>query len=152
MKTKVDKKVIQLHQSWGDIPDWTYDALLALMQSLRIADVMTYEHCLRVGESSRRLARDMGLNEYEQKVAHVSGMLHDIGKIGIDKLVLHKPSRLTEAEQMMMKHHPILSEEVVAPLAAKNTFLRTLWAAFEDIMNVSMVVAIPIIWSAIRFH
>ena len=34
------------------------------------------------------------------------GMLHDIGKIGIDDKILNKPGKLTEEEWIVMKKHP----------------------------------------------
>lgn len=102
---------------WGDIPDWLYSAAEALMRSLKNADPETYAHCMRVGELSRKLAREAGLNEYEQKVAHISGMFHDIGKIGVDKAIINKPGRLTPEEKAKMDDHPLLSVEIITPLA-----------------------------------
>ncbi len=74
--------------SWGDIPDWSYESVRSLLEALKAVEPSTYYHCLRVGEYSRKLAADIGLNEYEQKQAEFSGLLHDIGKIGIDRNVL----------------------------------------------------------------
>lgn len=102
--------------SWGDIPDWAYESVGALLQSLNSVEPSTYQHCLRVGEYARKLAKESGLNEYEQKVAEFSGLLHDIGKIGIDKDILLKPSRLDPKEIDIMKSHSIISEQIVKPL------------------------------------
>lgn len=112
--------------SWGDVPDWAYESVKALLQSLNAVEPTTYQHCLRVGEYSRKLATEMGLNEYEQKVAEFSGMLHDIGKIGIDKNILLKPSKLDPKEIDIIKSHSILSEEIVAPLATHPFFKQIL--------------------------
>jgi len=108
--------------SWGDIPSWAYDATEALMQSLKVVDPGTYAHCLRVGEMSRKLARDAGLNEYEQKMAEFSGIFHDIGKLGIDPEIIGKPGKLDPREMDIMKSHPIMSEQIVRPLATNGFF------------------------------
>lgn len=108
--------------SWGDVPDWAYEAVKALLQSLNAVEPSTYQHCLRVGEYSRKLAAEMGLNEYEQKLSEFSGMLHDIGKIGIDKNILLKPSKLDPKELDIIKSHSLLSEEIVSPLASHPFF------------------------------
>jgi HD-GYP domain-containing protein (c-di-GMP phosphodiesterase class II) len=58
----------------------------------------------------------MGLSEYEQLVAEFSGLLHDIGKMGIDLEVLHKPAKLSDEEYQLVMSHPVLSERILAPL------------------------------------
>jgi putative nucleotidyltransferase with HDIG domain len=115
---------------WGDIPSWAYDAAQALMQSLKVVDPGTYAHCLRVGEMARKLARDAGLNEYEQKLAEFSGIFHDIGKIGIDPEIIGKPGKLDPRELDIMKSHPVMSEQIVRPLAT-HTFFKELLPAIR---------------------
>ena len=110
--------------SVSNLTDWTYDSVKSILETLRIVDDSTYEHCLRVGEICRKLARDLGLNEIQQKSAHFAGILHDVGKIGISSEILHKPSRLTDEEYETMKNHSCLSEQIVAPLANQNEFIQ----------------------------
>lgn len=107
---------------WGDIPSWAYDAAQALMQSLKVVDPLTYFHCCRVGEMSKKLARDAGLNEYEQKIAEFAGLFHDIGKIGIPQEIIAKPGKLDPREMMIMKEHPEISEMIIEPLAHHKFF------------------------------
>lgn len=107
---------------WGNVPDWAYDVARALMASLQVADPMTHDHCLRVGELARKLARDAGLNEYEQKLAEFAGIFHDIGKIGISREIIAKPGKLDAKEMDIMKSHPCLSEEILRPLASHPFF------------------------------
>lgn len=111
-----------MSSSWGDIPVWAYESAQALMQALKIVDPETYAHCCRVGEMSRKLARDSGLNEYEQKLAEFAGLFHDIGKIGISQSIIAKPGKLDEAELITMKNHPLFSEQIIKPLAIHNFF------------------------------
>ncbi|MBS1969628.1 MAG: HD domain-containing protein [Bdellovibrionales bacterium] len=116
-----------MSSSWGDVPSWAYDAAQALMQSLKVVDPGTYAHCLRVGEMARKLARDAGLNEYEQKMAEFAGIFHDIGKIGVDPEIIGKPGKLDPRELDIMKNHPCMSEQIVRPLAT-HSFFRELLA------------------------
>lgn len=102
---------------WGNIPDWAYEVSRSLMASLSVVDPVTHQHCLRVGEMARKLARDAGLNEYEQKVSEFAGLFHDIGKIGISQDIIAKPGKLEPKELDIMRNHPILSEEIIRPLA-----------------------------------
>lgn len=111
-----------MSSSWGDIPAWAYEAAQALMQSLKIVDPVTYAHCCRVGEMARKLSRDAGLNEYEQKLSEFAGLFHDIGKIGVPQSIIAKPGKLDEAEHLIMQSHPVMSEEIIKPLAHHDFF------------------------------
>ncbi|MEK6773429.1 MAG: HD domain-containing phosphohydrolase [Bdellovibrionota bacterium] len=110
--------------SWGDVPSWALSAANALMQSLNAVDPLTYHHCCRVGEMSRKLARDSGLNEYEQKVAEIAGLFHDVGKIGISQEIIAKPGKLDPKELDIMRNHPVISEQVIKPLADAHQFFK----------------------------
>lgn len=111
-----------MSSSWGDIPAWAYQTAEALMQSLKAVDPVTYAHCCRVGEMSRKLARDAGLNEYQQKVAEFAGLFHDIGKMGVSQAIIAKPGKLTDEELHVMQSHPVMSESIIDPLAFNSFF------------------------------
>lgn len=110
----------------GDIPSWAYEAARALMQSLKTVDPLTFYHCCRVGELSRKLARDLSLTEYQQKVAEFSGIFHDVGKIAIPQTIIHKPAKLDEDEYNLMKKHPEVSEEILKAIANHEFFANLL--------------------------
>lgn len=101
----------------GDIPDWVYPAVESIMLSLKVVDSSTFYHCIRVGEYSRQLAKSIGLTDYQQKIAQFSGLLHDVGKMGVHHDIIHKPGKLDHHEFQQMKEHPVLSEDIVKPLA-----------------------------------
>jgi putative nucleotidyltransferase with HDIG domain len=112
---------------WGNVPAWSYEVAQSLLQSLNAVDPLTYQHCLRVGQLSRFLAKSAGLNEYEQKVAEFSGLFHDIGKMGVPQDIIAKPGKLEAKELDIMKTHPVISEQIVKPLA-QNPFFEHLLA------------------------
>jgi len=45
---------------------------------------------------------------------HISGLIHDIGKIYIPAEILSKPSRVTEIEMMMLQTHPQAGYDVLS--------------------------------------
>jgi HD-GYP domain-containing protein (c-di-GMP phosphodiesterase class II) len=102
--------------SHGDIPDWSYSAVQSILLSLKASDEGTFYHCLRVGSYSQKLAKAMGLSEFQQKIAEFSGMLHDVGKVGVESSIINKPTKLNPDEYKQMMSHPVLSEEIVKPL------------------------------------
>lgn len=122
MKDKVVEGEAMSKPQWGNVPDWAYETARALMGSLNVVDPQTYAHCTRVGEMSRKLARDAGLNEYEQKLSEFAGLFHDLGKIGISQAIIAKPGKLDPKEVDIMRSHPVISEEIIAPLAGHPFF------------------------------
>ena len=102
--------------SWDDIPSWANDVADSILQTVKKKDPFTFYHCCRVGRASRRLAKAMGLSSHEQNILEFSGLLHDVGKVGIADEILLKPGRLTEEEMKTMKNHAELSCEIIKPL------------------------------------
>lgn len=91
-------------------------SLMGLANALEAKDPYTRGHSERVGITARRLARARGLSEPSVEVIAQAGLLHDLGKIGIPEVVLRKPGPLTEAEWDVMRQHPIVGAQIVAPL------------------------------------
>lgn len=108
-----------------DVPTLAYEIGKALLQSLKIVDPLTFYHCCRVGNYSRKLARDAGLDDYQQKMAEFSGLFHDVGKIGVPQAIIHKPAKLDIDEFNFMKKHSELSEQIVQVLS-DDTFFKDL--------------------------
>jgi HD-GYP domain-containing protein (c-di-GMP phosphodiesterase class II) len=59
------------------------------------------------------LAEEIGLNGQQLKALERGSLLHDIGKIGISDMILHKPARLTEEEWKTMRIHPDIGARIV---------------------------------------
>lgn len=102
--------------AWDDIPDWSLEVAEDLLKQVKEKDAFTFFHCCRVGRRSRKLAKAIGLNEFEQSVIEYSGLFHDIGKALIPTEILIKPGRLDKSEIEVMKSHPELSVEMIKHL------------------------------------
>lgn len=102
--------------AWDDIPDWSLTTAEELLSEVKSKDAFTFDHCCRVGRRSRKLAKAIGLNEFEQSVIEYAGLFHDIGKARIPTEILVKPGRLDKAEIEIMKSHAALSAEMIKHL------------------------------------
>ena len=112
--------------AWTDIPTWSLEVAKTIMETVRVKDPATYEHCIRVSRGSRLLAKAAGLDELDQKIVEFAGLFHDVGKIGIPDDILLKPSKLTDAEYEIMKSHPEKSVQILTPLGSGEFFRRLL--------------------------
>ncbi len=79
----------------------------AFSQAIELRDPYTAGHAQRVTDYSLLLAGAISLPESDHHLLRIGGPLHDIGKIGVDDLVLRKPGRLTSAEFEHMKSHAL---------------------------------------------
>ena len=94
-----------------------YDATIeGWSKALDLRDKETEGHTQRVTEIALALARRMGLAEAELHDLRRGALLHDIGKMGVPDAILHKPGPLTEEEWVLMKRHPALAHEMLAPV------------------------------------
>ena len=89
-----------------------------LAEAIEAKDPYTRGHSELVGRYAAAIARHLGLSEREVKAAHLGGLLHDCGKVGVPDEILLKPGRLTDEEYAIMKRHPEVGMRIVAPLEA----------------------------------
>lgn len=80
---------------------------------LKTADDYTFTHCVAVGAFMISLGRTLGLDDLALRHAGTAGLLHDVGKAGIDEKVLNKPGKLTDEEYSHIKLHPIAGEQLL---------------------------------------
>jgi len=85
----------------------------ALTSAIDAKDGYTAGHSDRVALFSRSLAEQLGLSKTDRDTIYLAGLLHDIGKIGIDDQVLNKPGQLTSEEFEQIKLHPQLGYEIL---------------------------------------
>lgn len=90
-------------------------SLLGLANALEAKDPYTRGHSERVGAASRDLAQALGLPASDAEALGQAGLLHDIGKLGVPEAVLGKRGALEDAEWEMMRRHPLIGAQIVAP-------------------------------------
>jgi HD-GYP domain-containing protein (c-di-GMP phosphodiesterase class II) len=88
----------------------------ALVSAVDSRDPYTCGHSERVALYARRLAEEIGLDEDECEKIYLTGLLHDLGKIGISDSVLKKCGPLTEEEFAEIQKHPDLGWAILREL------------------------------------
>lgn len=103
---------------YAETRDLFFGTVSALSQAIDAKDGFTRGHADRVSRIAGAIAREMGLPEAEIERIELAGMLHDIGKIGVEDRVLMKPSRLDDDESELMRRHPIYGAAILEPSVA----------------------------------
>ncbi|MBN1795242.1 MAG: HD domain-containing protein [Sedimentisphaerales bacterium] len=95
---------------FNDLKELFIGSLKALTSSIDAKDPYTRGHSERVAFISKWIAEQLAKNDIldRQQVhqVYLAGLLHDIGKMGVDESVLRKKGKLTEQEFSRIKEHP----------------------------------------------
>lgn len=78
----------------------------SLQETLYRKSSETEEHGRRIADLCHRMCHVLGLPRSQHDELRLLGILHDIGKIGIQDSILQKPGPLTDEEWAVMKKHP----------------------------------------------
>lgn len=94
-----------------------YDATIeGWSKALDLREHETEQHSRRVMEMTLELARRLGLEEAELTHVRRGALLHDMGKLTVPDAILLKPGPLTEDEWKIMRSHPQLVYDMLAPV------------------------------------
>jgi putative nucleotidyltransferase with HDIG domain len=88
----------------------------ALLATLEARDRRAALHSVAVAIYARDIAARLGLSEAEQQHAHVCGLVHDIGMIGLPLGRLEKPASLTLAQRRVMETHSEIGERILTAM------------------------------------
>jgi putative two-component system response regulator len=88
-----------------------------LPRTIEMKDPTTSGHAARVVGYTDKLAERCGVGAEQRASLRLAALLHDIGKIGVPDSILCKPGPLTQDEMEVVKRHPAMGYEVLAPLA-----------------------------------
>jgi putative nucleotidyltransferase with HDIG domain len=89
------------------------DALSAILET---KDSYTAAHVRTTADLAVAVGREFGLPDYMLEELRYGGTFHDIGKIGIPDAIINKPSPLTDEEFELIKTHPAVGAEILAPI------------------------------------
>lgn len=92
------------------------NVLRTMVNVLEQRDSYTAGHSRRVTEIAIAIAARLGLPEEEIKTLRQAGLIHDVGKIGIEDTILRKPGRLTAEEFAVIRTHPERGVQIIEPL------------------------------------
>lgn len=98
---------------YEDVQAMFLGTLRALTSAIDAKDSYTHGHSERVALLSRMLAQAVGLDEHTVERVHLSGLVHDVGKIGVPESVLCKPGKLTDEEFAAIRKHPEIGARIL---------------------------------------
>ena len=98
------------HQSMERL---TLQMVQALANTIDAKDSYTNGHSTRVADYSVMIAKRMGYTGEKLEHLYYAALLHDIGKIGVPREIINKPSKLTDEEYAIIKSHPSIGANIL---------------------------------------
>jgi HD-GYP domain-containing protein (c-di-GMP phosphodiesterase class II) len=101
---------------YGELKELLFGVIRALTAAIDAKDPYTSGHSERVARIAVRLAEEMGLWANQRGDLYLMGLLHDVGKIGIDDQVLKKTEPLTPEEYRLIQSHVEIGVHILEDL------------------------------------
>ncbi len=93
--------------------DLNYKIISTIMNTLHQRNPREKQHSENVSKLCKKIGREMKLPDPEVKKLETAGFLHDIGKIVLDKNILHKKGNLTNNEKREMQQHSVVGYRIL---------------------------------------
>jgi len=93
-----------------------YSSIKMLSHMIDISDPYTHGHSGRVMRYAMKVCKKLGIEKKEKEAIKNAALLHDIGKVFIDKKIINKKTRLTKSEWKKIRKHPVTGAKIVSEL------------------------------------
>lgn len=100
-----------------NLQNFYLEMVQTLARAIDAKDSYTHDHADRARRYARMIGEKLKLPEVMIRHIEYAALMHDIGKIGIDENILHKPGKLTTEEREIIKKHPSIGNRIIAPVA-----------------------------------
>jgi response regulator RpfG family c-di-GMP phosphodiesterase len=106
-------KAEELQAAYGMLKAMNINFANALAETIEAKDRHTSGHCGRMRNLCVRLGKLLGLKPEEIEILEYASLLHDLGKVSVNELILNKGGPLNEEEFMSVKRHSEVGEKIL---------------------------------------
>ena len=103
----------QLHL---DLEHSCLETITALVKLIEAHDRYTRGHSERVTRYAVLLGKEIGMSDTELRNLEYAALLHDIGKVGVDRAILDKKGALSYEEWEHIQSHILIGREILKPM------------------------------------
>ena len=118
LQNEVDRQTTEIKEQQKKLQQISLQITEALAGAIDAKDTYTSGHSKRVATYSREIAMRYCYSAEMQENVFITGMLHDVGKIGVPNAIINKPGRLTDEEYDIIKTHPVIGAEILEKITA----------------------------------
>jgi putative two-component system response regulator len=93
-----------------------YSITQILIRLLELRAPLDIGHSVNVAEIARHIALELKMTKDGIRKVHLAALLHDVGMIPVEDLLIQKRGSLTESEYRQIQEHSALAENVLRPI------------------------------------
>lgn len=108
---------------YSEIKQHYLKTIKTLIVAMEAKDTYTQGHSVRVAQYAVSIAKALGMTAEEVEEIEFAGILHDIGKIGINDAILTKPGLLEVHEYEAIKEHPEIGCRILQPIGLSENII-----------------------------
>lgn len=116
------KYIDELNEKNKELEILSNEAFEAIAKAVDVNDRYTAGHSRRVAQYSRMIAKCLGYSDKELEEIYCAGLIHDVGKIGIDNSIINKQGKLSQEEYEEIKKHPLMGFEILKKISIRGNF------------------------------
>lgn len=117
LEKKVEERTKEVQELYKELKSSFYDTIRVFVNLVENYDSYLGGHIKRVSVFAEKFAKYLGLSDKEVEEIEIAALLHDIGLVGIPKIILAKETAdLSEHEMALMKQHPAFAQSAISPI------------------------------------
>lgn len=113
LEIQVQNRTAELQEEKKSYEELTLETLSSLAHVIDAKDHYTIGHSFRVAAYAKGIADELGLTFTESQQIYFAGLIHDVGKIGINESILTKPGKLSPEEFVVIQSHSSLGGDIL---------------------------------------
>jgi len=114
---------IHIAKLYNHLFEHLMETVLAMAETVEKKSPWTAGHSKRVTHYALAIAKEMGWPHAMLESLRITGLLHDLGKIGVPGRILNKAGRLTNDEYAIIKKHPNDGAEILSNIRAFQPYI-----------------------------
>lgn len=111
---RLNQKIEESKRLYENLGRIYYDIIHAFAAAIDAKDTYTKGHSHRVSAYCAAMAEELGWSQKDIEGIRVAGLLHDIGKIAVERSIINKATPLTDEETRDFRKHPVIGYEILS--------------------------------------
>lgn len=117
LEKKVDERTREVQELYKELKSNFYETIRVFVNMVEHYDSHLGGHIKRVSILAEHFAKFLGLNEKEVEEMEIAALLHDIGLVGIPKIIIAKEMEdLSHHELALLKQHPEFAQSIISSI------------------------------------